>query len=101
MHTASPSDEFLADPSRAGYMFPSQWPTEALPAFLQRTGQLMQRMTLTLLEVLDSNLLQSLTLLLRAVLTGAGMALINKDRQQRFVAGLSQFGVRGILSGGG
>src|SRR5207245_312555 len=41
------------------------------------------------------------TLLLRAVLTGAGMALINKDRQQRFVAGLAQFGVRGILSGGG
>ena len=101
VRTATANDEFVAGPSGAGYMFPSRWPTAQLPAFLERTGQLMQRTNLTLLEVLDSNFLQSLTLLLRAVLTGAGMALINKDRQQRFVQGLSAFGVRGLLSGGG
>ncbi len=101
MRTATPNDELIAGPSGAGYMFPSQWPTEALPAFLQRTGQLMQRMNLNVLQVLDSNLLQSLTLLIRAVLTGAGMALVNVDRQQRFARELASLGVRGILSGGG
>src|SRR6266700_3500063 len=41
-HTASANDELIAGPSGAGYMFPSRWPAEQLPAFLQRTGALMQ-----------------------------------------------------------
>jgi hypothetical protein len=99
--TATAHDEFVAGPSGAGYMFPSRWPLTELPAFLQRTGQWMQRMNLTLLEVLDSNFLQSFSLTLRGLLKGSGMALIEQDLQRRFVQGLLPFGVRGLLSGAG
>ena len=51
--TAKPTDELIAGPSGAGYMFPSQWPQQQLPAFLQLTEQLMRSMNLTTLEVLD------------------------------------------------
>src|SRR5438105_8304446 len=51
--TAQPTDELIAGPSGAGYMFPSQWPQEQLPAFLQLTEQMMKSMNLTTLEVLD------------------------------------------------
>src|SRR5712691_2334377 len=51
--TAKHTDELIAGPSGAGYMFPSLWPQQQLPAFLQLTGQLMQSMNLTTLEVLD------------------------------------------------
>ena len=51
--TAKPTDELIAGPSGAGYMFPSEWSQQQLPAFLQLTGQLMKIMNLTTLEVLD------------------------------------------------
>src|SRR6266567_7494210 len=51
--TAKPTDELIAGPSGAGYMFPSQWPQEQLPAYLQLTEQMMKSMNLTTLEVLD------------------------------------------------
>jgi len=101
MRTATPNDELLAGPSGAGYMFPSSWPTEHLPAFLQRTGQLMQSMNMTLLEVLDSNFFLSTGLPLLALLGQMGMAFRNEALQQRFVEALSPFGIRGILSGNG
>lgn len=101
MNTATTHDELIAGPSGGGYIYPSCWPTQHLPAFLQRTSQLMQGMNLTVLEVLDSNILQSIRLFLRALLTGSGMALIKRDLQQRFVQALSPLGLRGILSGSG
>src|SRR5438445_2190119 len=51
--TATAQDELLAGPSGAGYMYPSQWPQQQLPSFLQRTEQMMRSMNLTTLEVLD------------------------------------------------
>ena len=51
--TAKPTDELIAGPSGAGYMFPSHWPQEQLPAYLQLTEQMMKSMNLTTLEVLD------------------------------------------------
>jgi hypothetical protein len=99
--TATPNDAFIGGPSGAGYMYPSFWPVEQYPAYLNMTGKLMQQMKLSLLEILDSNVFQSIPLTLRALFTGSGMALIDKDRQQRFVEGLTPYGLRGLLSGGG
>ena len=53
VRTATANDEFIAGPSGAGYMYPSQWPQQQLAHFLQRTVQMMQSMNLTTLEVLD------------------------------------------------
>src|SRR5438552_2445310 len=54
INTASPNDELIAGPSGAGYIFPSNWPQQQLPAFLRVTGELMQAMKLNIIEVLDS-----------------------------------------------
>src|SRR5205807_2179143 len=51
--TAKSTDELIAGPSGAGYMFPSEWRQEQLPAFLQLTEQMMKSMNLTTLEMLD------------------------------------------------
>jgi len=99
--TATENDDLIAGPSGAGYMYPSFWPSSHLSFFLKRTGRLMQAMQLETLQVLDSNILQSLPLTLRAFSLGAGMALINKERQHHFARALAPFGVRGILSGAG
>jgi hypothetical protein len=108
LRTATPNDEFIAGPSGAGYMFPSGWPAEHLPAFLQRTGELLRAMNLSLLEVLDSSLLQSSGLPLIswlgafiAWLGGSRMALTDQALQKRFVQALSPFGLGGLLSGAG
>lgn len=101
MRTATPNDEFIAGPSGAGYMFPSRWPAEHLPAFLQRTGELLRAMNLSLLEVLDSGLLQSSGLPLTSWLGGSRMALTDQALQKRFVQALSPFGLGGLLSGAG
>ncbi len=53
VRTATAHDEFIAGPSGAGYMYPSQWPQQQLASFLQRTVQMMRSMNLTTLEVLD------------------------------------------------
>ena len=99
--TATEQDELVAGPSGAGYMYPSRWPGEHLPAFLQRTGQWMQQMNLKVLEVLDSNFWQNLSLMLRAIFAGTGMALIKRDLRERFAETLSLFGIDGLLSGAG
>lgn len=94
-------DEFLAAPSGVGYMYPSCWPDAQLSPFLQHTGRLMQSLNLTELEVLDSNFTQDINLSLRAILQGAGMALIDKKLQQRFAVELKSAGIQGIFSGAG
>ncbi|HET8852550.1 MAG TPA: hypothetical protein VFN02_08485, partial [Ktedonobacteraceae bacterium] len=88
-------------PSGAGYMFPSRWPAEALPAFLQRTGQLMQNWQLMHLEILDTNFLQRVGLSIIAFLGRKGMTFIDENLQQQFAQALRPFGVRGLLSGAG
>ncbi len=100
-HTASANDELIAGPSGAGYMFPSRWPAEQLPAFLQRTGALMQEMNLTLLEVLDVNFFERTGLTLLSWLSSSGMTFSDEALQEQFVQGLSPFGIRGLLSGAG
>jgi hypothetical protein len=100
-HTATSNDEFIAGPSGAGYMFPSRWPVEQLPAFLQRTGQLMQDMNLALLEVLDVNFFQRLGLSFLTWLGRAGMTFTDETLQEQFVQALLPFGMRGLLSGAG
>lgn len=99
--TATASDEFVAGPSGAGYIFPSWWPQAQLSAYLQRTGQLMERMHLQLLQILDSNILQNPWLSFIALRNGSGMALINRPVQRRFAQELSFYSVRGLLSGAG
>lgn len=101
IHTTTPNDELIAGPSGAGYILPSRWPKARISSFLQDTGRLMQQMNLTIVQVLDSNYLQSIPLALRALFTGSGMALIDRDLQKRFVQELSPFGIQGILSGAG
>jgi len=86
--TATPNAELVAAPSGAGYMLPSCWPAEYLPAFLQRTGEMMHAMNLDVIEVLDTGLLFS-------------QAFIDQGLQQEFVKVLAPFGIRGMLSGSG
>jgi GxGYxYP putative glycoside hydrolase C-terminal domain/GxGYxY sequence motif in domain of unknown function N-terminal len=88
IRTASPNDELIAGPSGAGYMLPSDWPEEQLSPFLKRTGELMQAMKLSVVEVLDTGL-------------GPSMAFVNHDLQDKYVEGLVPYGVKGILSGSG
>src|SRR5436309_7168497 len=94
--TATPNDELVAGPSGAGYIYPSHLPAKYLPAFLERTGQLMQRMNLTVLEVLNRDILQFLL-----TLGDAGSALTNRNLQRHIVKALFPFGLRGLLSGDG
>ena len=86
MSTASPNDELIAGPSGEGYIYPSDWPQEQLPAFLKLTGELMQTMKLNIIEVLDSELSQ---------------AFVNPGLQAIYVDVLAPFGLKGILSGSG
>ena len=86
LNTASPNDELIAGPSGEGYIYPSDWPQEQLPAFLKLTGELMQCMKLTIIEVLDSALSQ---------------AFVNPGLQAIYVDVLAPFGIKGILSGSG
>jgi hypothetical protein len=86
MSTASANDELIAGPSGAGYMYPSDWPQAQLSGFLQLTGELMQAMKLSVIEVLD---------------TGSGQAFVNPGLQAEYVNVLAPFGVKGILSGSG
>lgn len=96
--TATPNDELIAGPSGAGYMFPSRWPAEHLPAFLQRTGQLMQHGNLKQLQILDTTLLHRSGL---GFLDWSGMRFTNKKLHQQFAQALAPFGLRGIVSGAG
>jgi GxGYxYP putative glycoside hydrolase C-terminal domain/GxGYxY sequence motif in domain of unknown function N-terminal len=86
MNTASANDELLAGPSGSGYMFPSDWPGAQLPGFLKQTGELMQAMKLSVIEILD---------------TSSSMAFADENLQKVYVNGLVPFGLKGILSGSG
>lgn len=99
--TATTNDEFIAGPSGLGYMYPSKWPFTRLAAFAQQSGELMQQLQLSHLEVLDSNFWLHPLLIYRAIAMGAGMALIDEQARQALVHELASYGLRGILSGGG
>lgn len=99
--TATANDELIAGPSGAGYMFPSLWPSQNLPAFLEQTGQLMQQMNLSRLEILDSTPLESSGLPVLGGLRATGQAFSNEQLQLKFVHALAPYGVRGLLSGSG
>ncbi|HET9919066.1 MAG TPA: GxGYxYP domain-containing protein [Ktedonobacteraceae bacterium] len=101
MSTAKANDELIAGPSGAGYMFPSRWPTQHLPAFLERTGQLMQEMGLNALEVLDTTTLQASGLPFLSGLRQTGMAFNDEQAQRTFAQALTPYGIHGLLSGSG
>jgi GxGYxYP putative glycoside hydrolase C-terminal domain/GxGYxY sequence motif in domain of unknown function N-terminal len=99
--TASPNDEFIAAPSGVAYSYPSKWPYEELDLYLRHTGKLMQQMNMQALAVLDSNYWLHPILIYRAFTTGSGLLLREQALQRQFAHTLQQFGVRGVLSGGG
>jgi hypothetical protein len=84
IRTATQYDELIAGPSGAGYILPSRWPGEQLPAFLRLTGSLMQRMHLAIIEVLDR----------------PGISLLSRRTwQAAYAQALAPFGLIGILTG--
>lgn len=101
LRTATAHDELIAGPSGAGYMFPSRWPSAHLPAFLQQTGQLMQSLNMTTLEVLDTDFWQRSGLPLASKISLSGMIFTNEARQRDFVQALKPYGLSGVLSGSG
>jgi GxGYxYP putative glycoside hydrolase C-terminal domain/GxGYxY sequence motif in domain of unknown function N-terminal len=101
LRTATAHDELIAGPSGAGYMFPSRWPSVRLASFLQQTGQLMQALNMTTLEVLDTDFWQRSCLPLASKISLSGMTFTNEARQRDFVHALKPYGLRGILSGSG
>lgn len=99
--TIKPIDEFIAGPSGAGYMFPSHWPAAQLLPFLQRTGQQMQAMNLSLIEVLDTDFWQSSGLPIISLIRQTGMVFTDARSQQEYVQVLRPYGLQGVLSGAG
>ena len=82
-------------------MFPSRWPAQELPGFLQRTGRLMESMHLSTLEVLDIDFLQSTGIPIIANLRQTGMVLSDPNLQLRLIQGLLPYGLHGLLNGAG
>lgn len=101
LNSATPNDELIAGPSGAGYMFPSYWPAEQLPAFLQRTGQAMQNLGMAHVEMLDAGFLQSLGIPFLGDLLHPGMTLSDRALQEKIVQAMTTFGINGIFSGSG
>ncbi len=99
LNSMTANDELVAGPSGAGYMYPTSWPKGQLSPFLQRTGQMMQAMHLSVLSVLDANILQRIGIPFASYLTGMNFA--GKEQQRQYVRELSYYGLRGILSGSG
>ncbi len=99
--TATTNDELIVGPSGAGYMYPSHWPSEQLPEYLRGTGQLMQAMNMTTLEVLDTGFWQSSGLPFTSRISLTGMVLNDETCQRAYVQTLTPYGLRGILSGSG
>jgi hypothetical protein len=94
--SATDNSELIAGPSGAGYMYPSRWPHERLPAFLEQSGKLMQSMNLSLLEALDGGIAQ-----IMGVARGRLQAFSSPSLQRTYVQALKPYGLRGILSGSG
>ena len=101
VQNATPNDELIAGPSGAGYMFPSQWPAERLPGFLQLTGRLMQTMGLNILELLDADIFERNGIPYVSGLINIGKAIIDDELLSQIVHGLTSFGLKGILNGEG
>jgi hypothetical protein len=99
--SATAQDEFIAGSSGAGYMFPSHWPDAHLAPFLRQTGQAMQALGMTTLQVLDLGSWQSAGIPLLSRLPLTGMAFTDPIRQRQFVQALRPYGLRGVLSGSG
>jgi hypothetical protein len=99
--SATAQDEFIAGSSGAGYMFPSHWPDVHLAPFLRQTGQAMQALGMTTLQVLDLGSWQSAAIPLLSRLPLTGMAFTDPIRQRQFVQALMPYGLRGVLSGSG
>ena len=99
--TASANDEFIAGPSGAGYMFPSNWPEAELNSFLKRTGKLMQSMNIKLLEALDSDFLRDIGLGIISSIAGGDMGFTDEQVQKRYIQALVPYGLKGLLSGAG
>jgi len=93
------NDELIAGPSGAGYMYPTSWPESQLTPFLQCTGQMMQAMHLSVLSVLDANVLQRIGIPFAFYLTGMNFA--GNEQQRLYVHELYSYGLQGILSGSG
>lgn len=101
LNSATPNDELIAGPSGAGYMFPSYWPTDQLPAFLERTGQSMQNLGMTQVELLDAGFLQSLGIPFLGDLLHPGMTLSDRALQEKIIQAMAAFGINGVFSGSG
>jgi hypothetical protein len=101
MNSASVNDELVAGPSGAGYMFPSSWPSKRLPAFLQQTGQLMQQMGITTIELLDADVFQRTGIPLVVYIGGTFMAVTDTRLHEQFASALQPYGIAGILHGAG
>lgn len=99
--TASANDEFVAGPSGMGYMYPSCWPRTQLEPFLHQTGELMQTLRMTLLNILDVDPIYRTGLPWLAAFSWRGMRLTNTRIQHQFAQVLANYGVRGMLTGAG
>lgn len=100
-NTATPTDELIAGPNGAGYFYPSRWPADQLPAFWQRSGQLMKTLGMTDIEVLDVDFLQGAGVPVLSRLLLIGLGIHDNALQEQAVKELAPFGVTGILSGTG
>ncbi len=101
--SATSNDELIAGPSGSGYILPSHWPIKRLDAFLQATGEQMQAMNLTTLQLLDTDYWQSSGLPFISVIRQAstGMTCSDTSTQNRYVQVLRPFGLQGIFNGAG
>jgi len=101
VRTATPNDELIAGPSGAAYMYPSHWPEDHFPSFLQRTGLLMQSLQMKTILVLDADFTLAMDKVTLRNLRQPGMIVNDKALQDRFIQALAPFGVRNILNGAG
>jgi hypothetical protein len=99
--TATANDELIAGPSGIGYMFPSHWPREKLSWYLEQTGEMMERMGMTTLEVLDAERIFGAGWPVISKVCWNGMTMRQRHCQEQYGRTLAAYGVRGILSGAG
>jgi hypothetical protein len=99
--TATANDEFIAGPTGMGYMYPSRWPQAQLEPFLRQTGELMQALGMTSLNILDVDAVYATGLPVLGALSWHGMRLTHPRIQQQFAQVLADYGVQGMLNGAG
>jgi hypothetical protein len=84
-----------------GYMYPACWPKNQLELYLHQTGDLMQTLGMTSLNILDVDPVYRTGLPWLAAFSWRGMRLTNPSIQHQFAQVLSNYGVRGMLNGAG